>query len=188
MPNLYFDGQCSRRTTAVHEAGHAVVHLARGRSIASASIDKRGGRWQGLVCPMPSERNDPAALYGTLLAVLGGPIAELRERTGSDAAVLGAGQAHAHLCFSGMTSGVMGAGMDLPVARRGLAMLGMACDTETFATVWTAYAALVSEHWPPIQRLADWIERDGTVVGAEINAWWEAQTSPLLGGSGVRLD
>lgn len=184
MPSLYFDGRCTRRTTAVHEAGHAVVHMARGRSIASASIDKRGGRWQGLVCPMPAERNDPAALYNTLLAVLGGPVAELRERTGSDPAVLEAAQAHARLCYSDVASGAMEAGMDLAVARRGLAILGMPSDLETFAAVWTASAAIVCGHWLSIQRLADWIERDAELDGAAIKAWWKMERD---GGPGVRL-
>lgn len=142
-------GLSLRRETVVHEAGHAVAYLAQGATVRHAQValhDPHG--YVEFAMPMEWKQG-----HRHVTAVLAGQAASRHWLDGmgmlDDAALV-------EVVYSSQAD---------------TASLGEAgIQADSIATALVAADALVTEHWPAIERVADALLARGRLDGAEIAA------------------
>lgn len=174
----------------MHEAGHAVIRLASGSAapVRSMTLFDPGGDVLGLVDASPlwrpesMDRRDPDAATRALhrgwanediVFYLAGPIAELRWRRHSRAAIWFGAREMAGRCLDGD----VGWDTDFGRVRHRLRWLHGEGGREAFVSAWRTAEQRVADHASAISALGRLLRRDGHLEQEAIEAFWSDRKS-----------
>lgn len=174
----------TRLAICVHEAGHAIVQLAHGVDpwidfIAVDDLpDGMLGRietisiWQPWVLELPADREVheawSVAAWRDVVTYLAGPIAELRWRKCSRAALRLGADEMAQQCLHEDQEDVS----DFGRVRRRLECAVPGADRANFMNAWLEAEEAVARWWQQITALGRMLEARGRIDDVELYAFW----------------